>query len=58
MKDVDNISIVRALSFLRAELTELNGMEKATELMFNYGYQLGVSDAQQMRKVFRYTRTS
>ncbi len=50
--DLDNISIAKALSFLRADLIEINGIEKATELMFNYGYQLGVSDAQQMREKY------
>ena len=50
--DIDNISLAKALVFLRADLIEINGKEKATELMFNYGYQLGVSDAQQMREKY------
>ncbi|KKK39941.1 hypothetical protein WQ57_01320 [Mesobacillus campisalis] len=50
--DIDNFAIARALSFLKADLIDLNGMEKATELMFNYGYQLGVSDAQRMREKY------
>lgn len=50
--DINNISIAKALSFLKADLIEINGIEKATELMFNYGYQLGVSDAQQMREKY------
>ncbi|WP_066253277.1 XylR N-terminal domain-containing protein [Neobacillus drentensis] len=51
-EDIDNIAIARALSFLRADLIEINGIEKATELMFNYGYQLGASDAQRMREKY------
>ncbi|MBM4763070.1 V4R domain-containing protein [Bacillus sp. B15-48] len=50
--DIDNISLAKALSFLKADLIEINGIKKATELLFNYGYQLGVSDAQQLREQY------
>lgn len=49
---VYNISIAKALSFLKSDLIEISGIEKAIELMFNYGYHLGVSDAQQMREKY------
>jgi len=51
-EDIDQISSVKALGILRADLIKLNGIEQATELMFNYGYQLGVTDAQQMREKY------
>lgn len=51
-KDIDNIAIVKALSFLKADIIEINGIEKATKLMFNYGYQLGVSEAHRMREKY------
>lgn len=51
-EDFDNISFAKALSFLRTDLVELNGLEQATKLMFNYGYQLGVADAQRMREKY------
>ncbi|NYE09596.1 sugar diacid utilization regulator [Bacillus niacini] len=51
-EDIDNIASARALSFLRSDLIEKSGIEQATELMFNYGYQLGVSDAQRMREKY------
>lgn len=49
-EDFDNISFAKALSFLRTDLVELNGLEQTIKLMFNYGYQLGIADAQRMRE--------
>lgn len=51
-EDFDNISFAKALNFLRTDLIELYGIEQTAKLMFNYGYQLGTSDAQRMRDMY------